>query len=302
MNEDFWSKLRDMSYSRARRLLLAIGLFVLLLTAAVMYARRVDTVEVAATLFFMVVFVGFVFWQVRGGLVAAVIATLAYAALRYPAIRAVGFDRFAGLILSRAIAYLSFGAIGGWASRSLEASLTKLELYDQIDDSTGLYNARFFVQDTDAEMSRARRYQTIFSVAVADIPASAMEPMPRRQKRGVLRQLGRIMKRSVRTVDRPVFGSDERRHRLAVVLPETGAEGARIFTDRLVERVADYLRQRGAPVSRDHIDGLAVSFPDDELAITTLREEFAEIDRIDHPEAAEVGDEVAAPPGASPAH
>src|SRR3712207_528014 len=205
-------RLRDVGYPTARRLLLAIGLGVLLVTAAIMYARRVDTVEVVATLLFMGVFVAFVFWKIPGGLVGALLATLAYASMRYPAIQAVGLERFLGLIVSRAFAYLAFGFLGGWATQSLEGSLAKLELYDQIDDHTGLYNARFFVQDTDLEMSRSRRYSTIFSVAVADIPASSLEPLGARQKRATLRGLGRVMRNSVRTVDRPVFAKIGRAH------------------------------------------------------------------------------------------
>jgi GGDEF domain-containing protein len=275
-----------MGYTRARRLVLGVGLAVLLLVAGVMYARRVDTAEVAATLFFMVVFVGFVFWGIRGGIVAALAATLGYVALRYPAIDAVGLDRFAGLIASRALAYLAFGTVGGWATQQLEASISKLELYDQIEDTTGLYNARFFVQDTDLEMSRSRRYSTIFSVAVADIPAPALEPLAARQRRAALRGLGRVMRNSVRTVDRPVFASQNGAHRLAVVLPETGSEGARVFTERLARRVADHLGRRGARIDEDSIEQLSVSFPDDEAALVNLREEFAAIDREEHPEAA----------------
>jgi GGDEF domain-containing protein len=286
MDANITARLRDMGYTRARRLVLAVGLVVLLLVAGVMYARRVDTAEVTATLFFMVVFVGFVFWGTRGGIVAAGAATLGYIALRYPAIDAVGFDRFAGLIASRAFAYFIFGAIGGWATNQLEASITKLELYDQIEDTTGLYNARFFVQDTDLEMSRSRRYSTIFSVAVADIPASSLEPLGARQRRATLRGLGRVMRNSVRTVDRPVFASQNGTHRLAVVLPETGSEGARIFTERLARRVENHLEQRGVRLDDAAVGSLALSFPDDEDAVLNLREEFARIDREEHPEAA----------------
>ncbi|MFN2489603.1 MAG: GGDEF domain-containing protein [Actinomycetota bacterium] len=288
MAERMMTNLQDIGYARARRLLLALGVGVLLLTAGIMYVRRVDAVEVLGTLFFMVVFVAFVFWKVQGGIVAGIVAALGYASLRYPAIQAVGVDRFVGLILSRAAAYVAFGAIGGWATQSLEGALEKLELYDQIDDETGLYNARFFVQDTDLEMSRSRRYRTIFSVAVADIPAAAMDHLARRQRTGTLRQLGRLVGDSVRTVDRAVHGSDAQRHRLAVVLPETGGEGARIFADRFADRVAGYLSQRGAAVAPDVIGRLALSYPDDESAVQSLREEFAAIDRADHPEAAEL--------------
>jgi GGDEF domain-containing protein len=291
MNGSMEARLRDIGYARARRLFLITGLGVLLITAAVMYARGVDTIEVAGTLFFMVVFIGFLFYKIRGGIIAGVVAALWYASLRYPAIQAVGLDRFIGLIASRGVAYVCFGVLGGWATDNLEASIQKLELYDQIEDTTGLYNARFFVQDTDLEMSRSNRYHTIFSVAVAEIPDETLESLGRKRS-GTLRQLGRTIADSVRTVDRAVFGSDDHRHRLAVVLPETGPEGARIFADRLAQRVSDYLGQRGAAVAPGVVGGVAVSFPEDGDALETLRAQFAEIDRREHPEASET----AAPP------
>jgi GGDEF domain-containing protein len=276
------SSLQDIGYARARRLILSIGLAVLAITAAVMYARRVDTAEVVGTLLYMGVFVGFVFWKVPGGIAAGVGAALAYAALRYPAIDAVGVARFGALLLSRALAYLTFGVIGGWATQQLEGSLAKLELYDQIDDSTGLYNARFFVEDTDLEMSRSTRYNTIFSVAVADIPAVSIDRLSRRQRASVLRSLGGLLQRSVRNVDRPVFATDRARHRIAVVLPETGAEGARVFAERLAARIAELLGQAGA------VEHLALTYPGDDERLVELRREFEAIDRAEHPEAAEL--------------
>src|SRR5438309_3148549 len=181
---------RGLSYNQVRILLLVGGLILLGLTAGVNYVRRVETAEVAAILFFIPIFLAFVFWDWKGGLIAAAGAIAGYIALRYGAIHAVGSGRFIGLIFSRSIAFLAFGAIGGLANQQLKGSLTKLDLYDQIDDDTGLFNARYFLQDTDLEMSRSRRYQTIFSVAVVDIPATALDAMGRRRRRGMLRQLG----------------------------------------------------------------------------------------------------------------
>src|SRR6266550_4760763 len=149
---------RGLSYNQVRILLLVGGLILLGLTAGVNYVRRVETAEVAAILFFIPIFVAFVFWDWVGGLVAAAGAIAAYVALRYGAIHAVGSGRFIGLIFSRSIAFFAFGAIGGLANQQLRGSLTKLDLYDQIDDDTGLFNARYFLQDTDLEMSRARRF------------------------------------------------------------------------------------------------------------------------------------------------
>src|SRR5688500_3881733 len=217
-----------MNYQTARRLLLAGGLAVLLVIAAVMYVRRVDTVEVVAVLLFIPVFVAFVFWNAVGGLAAALAATAVYVAMRVPAIDAVGAGRFTGLLISRGLAYLAFGGVGGWANRQLEASLTKLDLYDEIDDETGLKNARFFVQDTQLEMARAKRYQTLFSVVVVDIPAEPIDGLGRRARRNVLKGLGRVLSESVRTVDRaahgrgPAHSRGPLHHRIAVVLPETG--------------------------------------------------------------------------------
>ncbi|MDQ3646795.1 MAG: hypothetical protein M3345_07660, partial [Actinomycetota bacterium] len=95
---------RGMDYRRARLLLLGGGILVLLVIAGVMYVRRVETVEVLATLLFIPVFVGVVLWGIRGGLATAVLAALGYAALRYPAIDAVGAGRFLGLLASRSLA------------------------------------------------------------------------------------------------------------------------------------------------------------------------------------------------------
>jgi diguanylate cyclase (GGDEF)-like protein len=238
--------------------------------------RRVETAEVAAILFFIPIFVAFVFWDWVGGLIAAAGAIAGYVALRYGAIHAVGSGRFIGLIFSRSIAFLAFGAIGGLANQQLKGSLTKLDLYDQIDDDTGLFNARYFLQDTDLEVSRSRRYQTIFSVTVVDVPAEAIDTLGRRRRKNMLRQLGRLLADSVRTVDRAVHARDDGRHRVVVVLPETGAEGARIFTERLAARLGELFHAQLA--------SQAITYPDDEHLLERLRTEFVEIERREHPE------------------
>ena len=274
-----------MSYGAARRVVLALGLGVLLVVVGVMYLRRVDSTEVLAILLFVPVFLAFMFWNVAGGLIAGLGATAAYALLRGPAIDVVGSGRFASLIIGRGIGYVAFGLLGGWAARQLERSVEKLEVYDQIDDDTGLFNARFLVQDTDLEISRAARYKTLFSVCVVDIPASTLSSLGHRRRARLLTELGHQLKASIRTVDRAVHAYDGARHRLAVVCPETGREGATVFADRLVERLSGFLRSRGIPVDEEM--GLAhtnCTFPGDDDRLRVLREEFAAIDRVQHPE------------------
>lgn len=286
MDASVRGSLSRIPYSRLRQLLLGAGLAILLITVAILLARSVETAEVIATTLFIPIFIAFVFWGIRGGLIAAVGAIVIYLLVRQPAIDAVGIGRFTGLIVSRSFAFLGFGLIGGWANQMLENSLNKLELYDQIDDSTTLYNARFFVQDTDLEMSRSKRYQTVFSLAVVDVPSSAFDGLDRRRRTRTLRDLGRLLSDSVRNVDRAVHADDGRQHRFAVVLPETGPEGARIFTERLADRLADYLTHRGIPVTAPDIGRAATTYPDDgDAAVQVLRDQFAEIDRTEHPEA-----------------
>ncbi len=290
--------LSRMGYARARQLLLGTGLAVLVITALVMYVRRVDPVEVAATLLFIPVFLSFVFWDVRGGLIAGALAAGAYVLLRSPAIDAVGIDRFVGLIASRSIAYLVFGAIGGYADKQLEMSLNKLELFDQIDDATGLYNSRFFVETADLEMGRSDRYQSIFSISLVDIPADALYQLGRKQRDKVIREISRLLRDSVRTVDRVVHARDGNKHRFAIFLPETGVEGADIFTARLVENLKKFLAERGARIEGP-LESKDLTYPEDDAAVKALKDEFAALSATQHPVAAKTPAVGTSPP-ASP--
>ena len=289
------SRLSALGYQRARRLILIAGLIVLLLVAGLMYVRRVEPVEVAGTLLFIPIFLAFVFQGIRGGLIAAVGAAVVYAALRYPAIDLVGFGSFAGLLLSRTVAYLAFGAIGGIANSQLETSLTKLDLFDQIDDATGLFNARFFVDNTGLEKQRSQRYQTLFGVVIVDVPTTVFTGVQRRQRDRAVRELGSILKDSIRTVDRGVHAADPARHRFAAILPETAREGGGIFAGRLVIKMVEALRHRGIQVEDGVVSYDVYMFPGDEEPLEALRTEFAALDALEHPETSHAAQSPAPP-------
>jgi len=282
MGATFSDRVSRLGYVKARRLLVITGVLVLGVVALVMYARRVDTVEVMATLLFLPIFLAFVYRGVVGGVVAAVAATAIYTALRYPAIDAVGVDEFTGLILSRAAAYLIFGTVGGWATEVLEGSLEKLELYDEIDDETGLYNARHLLQQTDLEVARARRYQTLFSAVELDVPAAPLNALTSRQRRNVLSDLGRQLREGARNVDHVIHAHDGTTHRLVVILPETAVEGAEVFRRRFEERVSAFLTDRGADIEPATVQSRSVTFPGDEEGLDALRAEFQRIDALQH--------------------
>jgi GGDEF domain-containing protein len=248
---------------RARVLLTGVGLIVLSLVALIMYVRSVDPIEVVGTLFFIPVFLGLMFWGLRGGVVLGIVAGAAYAALRSPAIAAVGAGRFVGLILGRGAGYLAFGAIGGWAADQLRASIDKLGLYDQIDDATGLLNARATLQVVDMERSRAHRYEKVFSVVLVEIPVSVFDRLRRRRHDTILKEFGRDLSAGIRGADRAGHALESDLHLIVVVLPETGNEGARAFGTTLRHKLDEWLSTRGIRAAR--VSASTLTYPDDGL-------------------------------------
>jgi hypothetical protein len=86
-------------------------------------------------------------------------------------------------------------------------------------------------------------------------------------------------------MDRAVHARDGEHHRFAVVCPETGPEGVRIFVDRLAVSVAGLLRDRGVPLDPGYeLARATYTYPGDEDRLAALREQFAAIDRAQHPE------------------
>lgn len=274
-------RIGGLGFVRARRLLTATGLIVLAVVVATLLARGVDDVEVAATVLFVPVFLAFVFGGPVGGVVGAVVAIAVYAALRAPAVDVVGGGEYTGLLVSRAAAYLLFGAVGGWSTRVLEESLDKLQLVDRIDDATGLNNARHLLLQTDLERSRVARYRTMFSVVVLDVPAAPLDALRPRRRRQVLRELGRHLGASVRNVDHVVHARDGELHRLVAILPETAAEGAEVFRGRFEDRVVALLGDRGIDVTAG-VRSSTCTLPGDDERLEALRVRFAELDEREH--------------------
>lgn len=263
--------------ARLRVLIAALGVVFLLGLSGVLWLRRVDPVEVGATLLFVPLFLAIVAFRLPGGLVGGLVAGLAYAFMRLPAMEVLGTEQYVLLITGRVGAYLLFGAAGGWAVGRLQRSLTKLDLYDQIDDSTGLFNARFLVDGLELERQRAQRYRTLFSVVVLDVPAGSIDAMAARQRRRLLRAIGQAVQGSVRAVDRAVHLHQGDHHRFALVLPETPAEGAAVFAERFRHAMSAELQAQGAAVDTDALRVSSWTVPGDEDAVDALREEAREI-------------------------
>ena len=222
-----------MTFARARSILLMAGLILILLVGLVALSRGVDLLEVTATLLFIPVFAGFLFGGVRGGFALGVVAAVAYVLLRIPSLQLVGLTPLAGQIAARVVGYLGFGLGGGWAAQHIKAALDKFDLHDDIDDETGVGNARSMIEITDTEKARADRYQKVFSVILADVSSPTWVADPVRKQRALLRDLGQRLERAIRSSDHAAHARRGDHHLIGLVLPETGPEGARIASENL---------------------------------------------------------------------
>ena len=190
-----------LTFDRAKTLLLMSGLILIGVVGLVALTRGVDPVEVAGTLLFVPVFAGFLFFGIPGGVTLGIAAGVAYVVLRWPAVQLVGLSPLPGQIVARVAGYIIFGMGGGWAIGQIQATLEKLELHDDIDDETGLGNARSMLETVDLERARADRYQKLFSVVAADFRAPGWEELSPRKQRTVLRDLGIKVAAGVRATD-----------------------------------------------------------------------------------------------------
>jgi diguanylate cyclase (GGDEF)-like protein len=117
-------------------------------------------------------------------------------------------------------------------------SIENAELHEAVqrqavtDELTGLNNHRRFQEVLETEVERSRRFKTGVALVLLDLDnfKRVNDTYGHRQGDEVLRQVADVLRRSVREIDVPArYGGEE----LAVVLPQTGTEGAA----RLAERV-----------------------------------------------------------------
>jgi diguanylate cyclase (GGDEF)-like protein len=133
------------------------------------------------------------------------------------------------------------------------------------DPLTGLPNRRVLEQRLGEELDRARRYGQVLTVALVDLDhfKAINDEFGHQAGDAVLRQVATMLRRELRTNDLVArIGGEE----FVLVLPETGAEGARLFVDRLLRRLS--LHRFGpaeAPFWVTASVGLA-TFPDDRVA------------------------------------
>jgi diguanylate cyclase (GGDEF)-like protein len=132
----------------------------------------------------------------------------------------------------------------------LEAQVGELEVFRgmaYLDHLTGLRNRRYFEERLHEELSRSNRTGSPCSLIVADVDELKRINDTQGHARGddALRSVGRLLSSSQRLTDIACrIGGDE----FAIILPDTGVEGARTLIERLEAE------------QRSLLGGLSVSF------------------------------------------
>jgi diguanylate cyclase (GGDEF)-like protein len=134
-----------------------------------------------------------------------------------------------------------------------------------VDALTGCLNRRAFMERLERELDRVSRYQTEFSVLMIDLDRFKTVNDSRGHLVGdsVLRQMGDLLRREVRSVDLAArYGGEE----FVIVLPETDTEGALVFAERLRKRVQQAnFAEMGDPLNITVSIGVACASSDEDV-------------------------------------
>ena len=128
--------------------------------------------------------------------------------------------------------------LAGQAVVSIEnASLHEtVERQAVTDDLTGLANVRAFASILDRELERSRRFDTPLGLVMLDLDdfKQVNDTYGHQQGDEVLAQVAGVLRTLSRDLDAPArYGGEE----LAVVLPQTDADGATLLAERMREAV-----------------------------------------------------------------
>jgi two-component system cell cycle response regulator len=152
---------------------------------------------------------------------------------------------FADAVIKAAVAVIQ-------RARALEttrADNARLEALAHTDPLTQLLNRRALAARLGSELDRARRYDSVVTLLMVDLDHFKKVNDTHGHLVGddVLREMAGLLRHEARSVDLVArYGGEE----FAVVLPQTGEEGAVRFAERLRDRVASHPFRADGPGDR----------------------------------------------------
>jgi diguanylate cyclase (GGDEF)-like protein len=205
----------------------------------------------------------------RAALVLTLLASLAYVAV---------IDDLRSILAGQGEA-LRVGAnvLGIWLVTALAAAYASQERrarsavvqLSQTDPLTGLFNRSQIVTAIDQEVRRTRRSERGFCILMIDLDGLKAVNDSAGHHRGddVLRSLGSIIRRSIRTVDSAYrYGGDE----FVVLLPETDIIGAFVVAEKIRAGAEEMSPSLGIEGVETSVSIGLVSHPEDGLSVEEL--------------------------------
>jgi diguanylate cyclase (GGDEF)-like protein len=156
--------------------------------------------------------------------------------------------------------YLAGQAVVSIENASLHETVERQAVTDEL---TGLANVRAFTSTLDRELERSRRFETPLGLLMMDLDDFKLvnDTYGHQQGDEVLAQVAGVLRDHSRELDTPArYGGEE----MAVVLPQTGVEGAEMLAERIREAVEALRvpRVRGGGVLRVTASFGVASVPD----------------------------------------
>jgi diguanylate cyclase (GGDEF)-like protein len=149
-------------------------------------------------------------------------------------------------------------------------SVEKIKQLVITDDLTGLYNSRYFFEQIEYEVDRAKRYHSPLSLVFFDLDhfKSVNDNHGHLTGSRLLSEVGAIVQRNIRKADKAArYGGDE----FVVILPHTEKSGAKRFAEKLLKelRTTKFFSNSGAHLNVSGSFGVA-AFPEDSTTATEL--------------------------------
>lgn len=143
--------------------------------------------------------------------------------------------------------------------REIRMARRKISQMVALDERTGLYSRRYFLETLDRERSRAERHGQNLSLCMMDLDSfkSVSDKLGHKAWDFVMADVGRIIREWSRRSDVSCRYGDEE---FAAILPETDLEGARVAGERLLRMVAEKpVRWRTGPIRIPISIGIAMN-------------------------------------------
>jgi two-component system cell cycle response regulator len=151
---------------------------------------------------------------------------------------------------------------------ALQTAVSDSQRYQALaitDPLTGCLNRRALMEELTAELQRMQRYEPSLSILMIDLDRFKQVNDTRGHLAGdaVLRKVGELLRREVRTVDSVArYGGEE----FVILLPVTQLDGALTFAERIRERIAEEdFAETGDPLRATVSIGVASVAPGEEI-------------------------------------